>query len=67
MHTVRLIDEKLIENCVYNSKGIITPKEGNIFWGMGSVVIETCERLDNFPPKIKTLVINSSFVSEVAA
>jgi len=31
MHTVRLIDEKLIENCVYNSKGIITPKEGNIF------------------------------------
>ena len=67
MHTVKPIDEKLIENCVYNSKGIITLEEGNISGGMGSAVLEACERLGNFPPKIKTLGINDSFVSVVGS
>jgi len=57
MHT-----EKLIENFVYNSKSIITLEEGYISRGMGSSVIEACERLGNFPTKIKTLRINDSIV-----
>jgi transketolase len=40
MHTIKPIDEKLIENCVYNSKVIITLEEGNISGGMGSAVLE---------------------------
>ena len=67
MNTVRLIDEQLIEKCVFNSKGIITHKEWNISWGMGLAVIEAFERLYKLPSKIKTLGINDSFVSVVAA
>ena len=52
MHAVRLIDKKLIKNCVYSSKGIIAPQEGNIFWGMGLAVLGASERNGNFPPKI---------------
>ena len=67
MHTVKPIDEKLIENCVNNFKGIITLEEGNISGGMGSALLEACERLGKFPPKIKILGINNSFVSVVGS
>jgi len=67
MHTIKPIDEKLIENCVNNFKGIITLEEGNISGGMGSALLEACERLGKFPPKIKILGINNSFVSVVGS
>jgi len=40
MHTVKPIDEKLILNCVKDTKGIITAEEHSIIGGLGAAVAE---------------------------
>ncbi len=67
MHTIKPIDNVLIQECVKNSKGIISLEEGNIAGGLGSVILEACLKNGEFPLKMKTLGINDEYVSIVGS
>jgi len=67
MHTIKPIDRLLIQNCVENTKGIITLEEGNITGGIGSAVLETCLELGVFPKKMKRLGIKDDYISIVGS
>ena len=67
MHTIKPIDIELIKKCINDSKGIITLEEGNISGGMGSAVLEACEKIGSFPRKLKILGIQDSFVSKIGS
>ena len=67
MHTIKPIDNALIQDCVENSKGIISVEEGNITGGLGSAILEACLKNGKFPLKMKTLGINDEYVSIVGS
>jgi transketolase len=67
MHTIKPIDNALIQDCVKNSKGIISLEEGNITGGLGSAILEACSKNGEFPLKIKILGINDEYVSIVGS
>ena len=67
MHTIKPIDNVLIQDCVENSKGIISVEEGNITGGLGSAILEACLKNGKFPLKMKTLGINDEYVSIVGS
>jgi transketolase len=67
MHTIKPIDNALIQDCVKNSKGIISLEEGNITGGLGSAILEACSKNGEFPLKMKTLGINDEYVSIVGS
>ena len=67
MHTIKPIDSILIQECINNSKGLVTLEEGNITGGMGSAVLEACLELGNFPPRMKMLGIKDDYVSVVGS
>ncbi len=67
MHTIKPIDNALIQDCVKNSKGIVSLEEGNITGGLGSAILEACLKNGEFPLKMKTLGINDEYVSIVGS
>ena len=67
MHTIKPIDNALIQDCVKNSKGIVSLEEGNITGGLGSAILEACSKNGEFPLKMKTLGINDEYVSIVGS
>ena len=67
MHTIKPIDKALIQDCVKNSKGIVSLEEGNITGGLGSAILEACLKNGEFPLKMKTLGINDEYVSIVGS
>jgi len=67
MHTIKPIDNALIQDCVKNSKGIVSLEEGNITGGLGSAILEVCLKNGEFPLKMKTLGINDEYVSIVGS
>jgi transketolase len=67
MHTIKPIDNVLIQDCVKNSKGIVSLEEGNITGGLGSAILEACSKTGEFPLKMKTLGINDEYVSIVGS
>ena len=67
IHTIKPIDNVLIQDCVENSKGIISVEEGNITGGLGSAILEACLKNGKFPLKMKTLGINDEYVSIVGS
>ena len=67
MHTIKPLDQLLIEECVENSKGLITLEEGNITGGMGSAVLESCLKSGSFPLKMEMLGIKDEYVSMVGS
>ena len=67
MHTIKPIDKALIQDCVKNSKGIISLEEGNITGGMGSAILEACLNNGKFPLKMKMLGIKDTDVSTVGS
>ena len=67
MHTIKPIDNALIQDCVKNSKGIVSLEEGNITGGLGSAILEECLKNGEFPLKMKTLGINDEYVSIVGS
>jgi transketolase len=67
MHTIKPIDNALIQDCVKNSKGIISLEEGNTTGGLGSAILEACSKNSEFPLKIKILGINDEYVSIVGS
>ena len=67
MFTIKPIDKALIQDCVKNSKGIISLEEGNITGGLGSAILEACLENSEFPLKMKILGINNEYVSVVGS
>ena len=67
MHTIKPIDNALIQDCIKNSKGIVSLEEGNITGGLGSAILEACLKNGEFPLKMKTLGINDEYVSIVGS
>ncbi len=67
MYTIKPIDNALIQDCVKNSKGIVSLEEGNITGGLGSAILEACLKNGEFPLKMKTLGINDEYVSIVGS
>lgn len=67
MHTIKPIDNALIQDCVKNSKGIVSLEEGNITGGLGSAILESCSITGEFPLKMKTLGVNNEYVSIVGS
>jgi len=67
MYTIKPIDNALIQDCVKNSKGIVSLEEGNITGGLGSAILEVCLKNGEFPLKMKTLGINDEYVSIVGS
>ena len=67
LYTIKPIDSELINKCISESKGIITLEEGNISGGMGSAVLEACEKIGSFPHRLRMLGIQDSFVSKIGS
>ena len=67
MYTIKPIDNALIQDCVKNSKGIVSLEEGNITGGLGSAILEACLKNGEFPLKMNTLGINDEYVSIVGS
>ena len=67
MHTIKPIDNALIQDCVKNSKGIISLEEGNIAGGLGSSILEACLKNGKFPLKMKMLGIDDKYISVVGS
>jgi transketolase len=67
MYTIKPIDNALIQDCIKNSKGIISLEEGNIIGGLGSAILEACSINGEFPLKMKILGINDEYVSIVGS
>jgi transketolase len=67
MHTIKPIDNALIQDCIKNSKGIVSLEEGNITGGLGSAILEECLKNGEFPLKMKALGINDEYVSIVGS
>jgi transketolase len=67
MHTIKPIDDVLIQDCVKHSKGIISLEEGNIAGGLGSAILEACLNTGKFPLKMKRLGIKDEYVSIVGS
>jgi transketolase len=67
MHTIKPIDNDLIQDYVENFKGIISLEEGNITGGLGSAILETCLNTGKFPLKMKMLGVKDEYVSVVGS
>lgn len=61
MHTIKPIDQKIIDDCLNNHKGIITLEEANTSGGLGSAVLEAFARLGDFPERFKMLGIEDTY------
>ena len=60
MHTIKPLDEKIIENSIKNFKLIVTVEEHNIIGGLGSAISEALSKFKNSPAQL-TLGVNDTY------
>ena len=60
MHTIKPIDEKMINDHIHQKKLVVTVEEHNIIGGLGSAVSEVVSKLTNSPPLL-SLGVNDNY------
>jgi transketolase len=65
IHTLKPIDENVIEDAINNTGGIITIEENSIIGGLAGAISEYCLENNKIPKKFKRIGINDQFSSIV--
>ena len=65
IHTLKPIDENVIEDAINNTGGIITIEENSIIGGLAGAISEYCLENNKIPKKFKRIGIHNQFSSIV--